>query len=82
MSNQDIGKVIRELRKSKGITATFIASQLGYKYASSYTRLENGESTISLETAKKIADLLSVDVTAFFYKEKLRETHNDQSNSA
>lgn len=76
MNNKDIGNAIRLIRKSKGITATFISHQLGYKSVSSYTRLENGESTISLATAKRIAELLSVDIDSFFYKEKLRESHN------
>jgi putative transcriptional regulator len=75
MRNQDLATVIRTIRKSKGITATFISNKLGYKAVSSYTRLENGESTISLETAKKIADLLSVDLNVFF-DEKLCESHN------
>jgi putative transcriptional regulator len=75
MGNQDLAKAIRTLRKSKGITATFISNKLGYKAVSSYTRLENGESTISLETAKKIADLLSVDLNIFF-DENLRDSHN------
>jgi len=64
--NQSPGQVIREIRKSKGITATFMAKKLGYKAVSSYFRLENGESAITLEKAKQIADLLNVDVSNFF----------------
>jgi transcriptional regulator with XRE-family HTH domain len=74
MRNQDLATVIRTIRKSKGITATFISNKLGYKAVSSYTRLENGESTISLEIAKKIADLLSVDLNVFF-DENMRDSH-------
>lgn len=80
MTNKDIGEVIRSLRKSKGITATFIARNLGYQSVSSYTRLESGESTISLETAIKIAELLSVDLEDLFFDKNLRESHN--SNTA
>ncbi|WP_187445017.1 helix-turn-helix domain-containing protein [Rossellomorea vietnamensis] len=75
----ELGKKIRSLREARGITATFIAKKLGYKYVSSYTRLENGDSNISLEQAKKIADILNVDINDFFYKENLRESHKEDS---
>jgi putative transcriptional regulator len=75
LSNKDLGGTIRSIRVSKGITATFMAKQLGYKAVSSYTRLEKNESPVTLEQAKKIADLLTVDVNDFF-REKLRESHN------
>jgi putative transcriptional regulator len=78
MTNKDIGKVIRDIRTSRGITATFISRKLGYQSVSSYTRLESGESIISLETAKKIAELLSVNLDDFFCNEKLRELHNEK----
>ncbi|MBG9653703.1 helix-turn-helix domain-containing protein [Cytobacillus firmus] len=66
MSKKTIGQIIKEIRSSKGITATHMAKNLGYKAVSSYLRLENGDSTISLEKAKMIADLLNVDVNDFF----------------
>lgn len=75
MQKQLVGKVIKDIRKSKGITATFMAKQLGYKAVSSYSRIENGETDLTLEQAKKIADLLMVDVTDFF-NQKLRDMHN------
>jgi transcriptional regulator with XRE-family HTH domain len=79
MRGNKIGRVIRSIRLSKGITATFMANRLGYKSVSSYTRLEKGESTISVEQAKMIADLLSVNLNDFFYEEKLRESHKIDS---
>lgn len=66
MDKKQVGAVIRSIRTSKGITATFMAKQLGYKAVSSYIRLEKGESPVTLEQAKKIADLLMVDVNDFF----------------
>lgn len=78
MKNNNPGQVIRFLRKSKGITATHMANSLGYKAVSSYMRLETGESTITLEKAKIIADILQVDINYFFDK-KLRITRNFHS---
>jgi len=72
----EVGKAIRNIRKSRGITATFMAKKLGYKSVSSYTRLEKGEATITLEQAKRIADLLMVDLNEFFCDQNLRETRN------
>ncbi|MGM0903100.1 MAG: helix-turn-helix domain-containing protein [Bacillota bacterium] len=66
MSNKSIGQIIKEIRVSNGVTATHMAKKLGYKAVSSYLRLENGDSTISLEKAKMIADILNVDVNDFF----------------
>jgi transcriptional regulator with XRE-family HTH domain len=74
-NQQNPGKTIKRIRLSKGVTATFMAKQLGYKAVSSYIRLENGESPITLENAKLIADLLSVDMNIFF-ENSLREMHN------
>ena len=75
-----IAQKIKELRLSKGITATFMAKQLGFKAVSSYSRIEKGETVVTLEQAKTIADLLMVDVNDFF-TQKLRDTHNN-TNSA
>jgi len=72
-----VGKAIRRIRKSKGITATFMAKKLGYKSVSSYTRLETGDTNITLEQAKRIADLLMVDINEFFCDKNLREMRND-----
>lgn len=70
------GLAIRNIRISKGITATFMAKKLGYKSVSSYLRLEKGQSSITLDKAKIIADILNVSVSDFF-KENLRVSHND-----
>lgn len=71
-----VGLVIRCIRISKGISATFMARKMGYKAVSSYTRLEKENSNVTLEQAKKIADLLNVNVNEFFDEDKLREMRN------
>jgi transcriptional regulator with XRE-family HTH domain len=76
MTVKTIGEIIRTIRVSRGITATFMSRQLGYKAVSSYLRLEKGESPVTLEQAKIIADLLTVEVAEFFNEKNLRESHN------
>lgn len=66
MTSKRIGEIIRSIRLSRGITATFMSNQLGYKAVSSYLRLEKGESPISLDQANVIAELLAVNVIEFF----------------
>lgn len=66
----NIGHVIRTIRKSKGITATFMAKELGYKAVSSYIRLENGESKVTLVQGKKISEILNMDINDFFKRSK------------
>lgn len=72
---KEIGEAIRSIRLSKGITATYVAKKLGYKSVSSYTRIEKGETDVTLERAKQIADILHCDVNDFF-THGLRETRN------
>jgi putative transcriptional regulator len=79
VTNQTIiGINIRNIRKSKGITATFMARKLGYKSVSSYLRLENGEAAITLDKGKLIADLLMVDINDFFCEKNLREMRKER----
>lgn len=68
-----IGETIRAIRKSKGITATFVAKKLGYKSVSGYMRLETGDAKITLVQAKLLADLLACDIHDFF-DQNLRES--------
>lgn len=71
-----VGSIIRCIRISKGISATFMANKMGYKAVSSYIRLEKPDSNVTLEQAKKIADLLGVDLKEFFNEENLRSSRN------
>ncbi|MGG3625494.1 helix-turn-helix transcriptional regulator [Bacillus gobiensis] len=77
MTTKTNGEIIESIRVSKGITATYMAKKLGYKSVSSYRRLENGESAITLDKAKVIADVLSVNLNDFF-NHKLRITRKEK----
>lgn len=62
---------LRKARKDKGVSMTYMAQQLGYKSASGYANIESGHTTLSLEKAKTIAELLDIDMDELFFKEKL-----------
>jgi transcriptional regulator with XRE-family HTH domain len=57
----DFGKRIIELRKTKGISQTELASQLGI-HKNVLGRYEREEAKPSIEVAKNIADLLEVSL--------------------
>lgn len=60
-----VGNRIREIRKSKGISATFVASKLGL-HPSTIGKYENGDRGIDADMLPKIADALGVEVSIFF----------------
>ncbi|UKS27169.1 helix-turn-helix domain-containing protein [Paenibacillus sp. HWE-109] len=74
-----VGSIIRAIRLSKGISATFMAKSLKYKAVSSYTRIEKDETPVTLEQSKVIADLLGVNVNEFFNEKNLRESRTSSA---
>ena len=74
MKTINVGARIKEIRESKGITQTFMARKMGYKAVSSYARIEDGTTNITLEQALKISELLGVSINDFLFEENLRET--------
>lgn len=64
---------LREIRKSKGVTQTFIANQLGYKSVSGYNNIEMGRVKPSLDHAKIIADIFGLSIEELFFEEKLQK---------
>ncbi|MGE7944090.1 helix-turn-helix transcriptional regulator [Lysinibacillus xylanilyticus] len=67
---------LREKRLEKGISQVFISKKLGYKTPSWYANIEAGRNKISLENAKKIAEILEVPIEEISFTEKLHETCN------
>ncbi|MDU9695182.1 helix-turn-helix transcriptional regulator [Priestia aryabhattai] len=65
---------LKQSRKAKGLSQTFMAKKLGYTYPSGYANIETGRNKLSLENAKKIADILQMDVNELFFGEELHET--------
>lgn len=56
---------LSDIRKKRGLTQEMVAERAGIKRAS-YTNIEQGRRTPSVETAKRIADVLHFDWTEFF----------------
>lgn len=54
---------LKELRKKQGLTQEDMALALGYKDKSSYCLIENGKSRVTVDTANKIASILSLNST-------------------
>ncbi|MGG1672905.1 helix-turn-helix domain-containing protein [Paenibacillus sp. NRS-1783] len=58
---------IRELRKSKGMTQTYVAGEVGLSIQS-YNMKERGERVITALELSKIAAVLNVSMDYFFEK--------------
>ncbi|MNC79282.1 Helix-turn-helix domain protein [compost metagenome] len=61
----DLHKKIRDIRKSKGVTQTFVARQTGMTI-SNYNMKENGKRPISTGELELIAAVLKEPVVNFF----------------
>ena len=57
--------MLRELREKAGLTQEELASMVGVQ-RTQITMIENGKSSPSIKTAKKLAEVLKVDWTKFF----------------
>ena len=53
---------LRELRKKRGVSISFVAVKLGYKHPSGYANIEYGINRLRLDQAKTVADLFGVTV--------------------
>lgn len=63
-SNKEV-KMLRELREKAGLTQEELASMVGVQ-RTQITMIENGKSSPSIKTAKKLAEVLKVHWTVFF----------------
>lgn len=53
---------LRLLRKSRGISQTFISEKLGYSHPSGYSNIENGRVKLRFDQAQIIANILGVSI--------------------
>lgn len=65
----DVPNWLKEERNRKGVSQKSIAETIGIARVS-YARIENGERNPSVETAKKIADVLGFEWTRFYEDEE------------
>lgn len=56
---------LEKLRKEAGLTQEEVADKSGI-HTASYSNIENGKKTLSVKTAKKIAEVLNFDWKDFF----------------
>ncbi|MCJ7987850.1 helix-turn-helix domain-containing protein [Priestia sp. OVL9] len=68
---------LKQARKAKGLSQTFMAKKLGYTYPSGYANIETGRNKLSLENAKKIADILQMDVNELFLEKSYTKRVSD-----
>ncbi len=69
--------LLKAERIKRGITQEQLAKQLGFKDKSSYCLIENGKTSISIDTANRIADYLALSkdlVYKIFFKTNVQET--------
>ncbi|CDQ41471.1 helix-turn-helix domain-containing protein [Virgibacillus salexigens] len=67
-----INKRVRQIRKSKGITGTFVAKKLGIA-VQTYNGYELGRRSIKASTLEEIAKILNEPIEKFF-EDDLHET--------
>lgn len=72
--NLTINSRVRQIRKSKGITQTFVAEKLGIP-VQTYNGYELSRRKINAETLEKIANVLNEPIENFFEKQ-LHESKN------
>lgn len=67
--NLRVGRQIRDLRKAKGYTLSFVAERIG-KSVGYVSQVERGVSALPIPILQAISDLLEVQITWFFHAEK------------
>ncbi|RKX55842.1 MAG: XRE family transcriptional regulator [Thermotoga sp.] len=69
---KDIGRKLREVRKSKGIKLKDLAKEIGVT-PSLISQIEHGKVSPSLSTLKKILDALGETLVSIFQEETIKE---------
>ncbi len=68
-----IGHQIRDLRKAKGITLSYIAEKIG-KSVGYVSQVERGVSSLPISVLQAISEVLGVQITWFFHTENQQKT--------
>lgn len=58
---------LKSIRNKLGISQEEMAKKLGYSSKSGYNMLENSNTNISLEKAKKISEIFNMDIEEIFF---------------
>lgn len=65
---------LKQLREQNNLTQVQMTKLLGLKYKSHYNQIENGKIAMSLEMARKIADIFNKSVDEIFFEKKVHVT--------
>ncbi|WP_020597507.1 helix-turn-helix domain-containing protein [Spirosoma panaciterrae] len=65
MITEQVGQLIREARKAKGLTQKELGEKMGIS-ESAVNRYENGSANLSLKTVEKIAEVMGITVRILF----------------
>lgn len=68
--NKAIGEELRRLRKIKGLSLEEVAERLGYKSKNTVSRIELGETQITVEDLERYATILDADYISILYSIK------------
>ena len=78
MSTQQIGSLIREMRKAAGMSQMRLADKIGVSYQQ-VQKYEKGASKLSVPRLIQIADVFGVPVTAFLEETKIGKVAEAQA---
>ncbi|MCX7884564.1 MAG: helix-turn-helix domain-containing protein [Caloramator sp.] len=66
-------KLLKLLRKEKGLTQQQMTELLGLRYKSHYNQIENGKYKISLDLAYKISKIFDKSIEEIFFDDKVHD---------
>lgn len=70
---------VRKLRDKSGYSQEYVASVLGVAQ-NTYSKIENGQSPLTIERAKKLADLFEVEPEYFFSDQEIGVVNHNNGN--
>lgn len=72
---QEINKTIKKIRKQKKFTQAYIAYELGVT-TRAYSKIENGETNLTIEKLYKITDIMDVNLLHLFDGDVVGKTNS------
>lgn len=79
-SIMEISKKIKKLRDTNGYSQDYIAEKIGISQAA-YSKIESGQTNITIERANQLAKLYDIDTEYFFSSDDGKNIHYGQDNS-
>lgn len=70
----NLGKNIKKIRETRGLTQAFVSKELGYKSPSMLSEIESGKKGLDAEKIPLLANILSVSVNQIFFGLNVHES--------